>query len=74
MSKLKAPMPLLIIDVVGSLLLLWGLIEHFGWAQLMPEAWRFPYYQPLLLVLGLLMIAPYQFFIVLDALRHRHRG
>ncbi|MFC3913433.1 hypothetical protein ACFOSS_08150 [Pseudaeromonas sharmana] len=73
MSQLRAPKPLLFLDILGSILLLWGLIEHFGWAQLMPEAWRFPYYQPVLLVTGLLLIAPYQFFIVVDALRQRRR-
>ena len=29
--------------------------------------------QPVLLVTGLLLIAPYQFFIVVDALRQRRR-
>ena len=70
-QPLKAPLPLLILDILGSVLMLWGIIEHFEIVQLMPEAWRFPFYTPVLLVSGLLLIMPYQFKIVLEALRRR---
>jgi hypothetical protein len=70
-QPLKAPLPLLILDVIGSLLMLWGIIEHFDIVHLMPEAWRFPFYTPVLLVSGLLLIMPYQFMIVLEALKRR---
>ena len=73
-QPLKAPLPLLILDMIGSLLMLWGIVEHFGWLHLMPEAWQFPYYTPVLLVSGLLLIMPYQFKIVLEALRRRGSG
>ena len=73
-QPLKAPLPLLILDMIGSLLMLWGIVEHFGWLHLMPVAWQFPYYTPVLLVSGLLLIMPYQFKIVLEALRRRGSG
>ena len=73
-QPLKAPLPLLILDMIGSLLMLWGIVEHFGWLHLMPEAWQFPYYTPVLLVSGLLPIMPYQLKIVLEALRRRGSG
>ena len=73
-QPLKAPLPLLILDMIGSLLMLWGIVEHFGWLHLMPAAWQFPYYTPVLLVSGLLLIMPYQFKIVLEALRRRGSG
>ena len=73
-QPLKAPLPLLILDILGSVLMLWGIIEHFESVQLMPEAWRFPFYTPVLLVSGLLLIMPYQFKIVLEALRRRNNN
>lgn len=73
-APLNVSKPLLVLDVLGSLLMLWGLIEHFGWYTLMPEAWRFPFYPAVLLVTGLLLITPYQFAVVLAALRQRGRN
>ena len=73
-QPLKAPLPLLILDILGSVLMLWGIIEHFEIVQLMPEAWRIPFYTPALLVSGLLLIMPYQFKIVLEALRRRNNN
>ena len=37
---LKAPLPLLILDMIGSLLMLWGIVEHFSWLHLMPDVWQ----------------------------------
>ena len=72
-APLHVSKPLLVLDVLGSLLMLWGLIEHFGWLTLMPAAWHFPFYPAVLLVTGLLLIMPYQFAVVLAALRQRTR-
>lgn len=68
---LKAPLSFLILDMLGCLLMLLGLIEHFDWFHLVPEAWRFPYYIPVLLTLGLALIMPYQYKILLEALKLR---
>ena len=70
-QQIKAPLPLLVLDVIGSLMMLIGIIEHFGWFQLVPASWRFPYMIPVLLIGGLFLIMPYQFVIVLEALKRR---
>ncbi len=68
---LKAPWPLLVLDIIGSLMMLVGIIEHFAWFPLLPEAWHFPYFQPVLLIGGLVLIMPYQFVILLEAMKRR---
>ncbi len=72
-TQLKAPLPLLILDVIGSLMMLAGIIEHFGWFKVIPEAWSFPYQQAVLLIGGLFLITPYQFVIVLEALKRKRK-
>ena len=37
-APLHVSKPLLVLDVLGSLLMLCGLSEHFGWLTLMPAA------------------------------------
>ena len=70
-QQIKAPLPLLILNMIGSLMMTVGIIEHFGWFQMIPDAWRFPYMIPVLLIGGVFLIMPYQFVIVLEALKRR---
>ena len=70
-QRLKAPWPLLALDVLGCVMMLVGIIEHFAWFPLVRDAWRGPYVQPALPIGGLLLIMPYQFIILLEALKRR---
>ena len=72
-QQIKAPLPLLILNMIGSLMMMIGIIEHFGWTKLVPDAWRFPYMLPVLLIGGLFLIMPYQFVIVLEALNRKRK-
>ena len=54
-------------------MMLAGIIEHFGWFKVIPEAWSFPYQQAVLLIGGLFLITPYQFVIVLEALKRKRK-
>lgn len=67
--RLSVPRPLLQLDLLGSLLLLWGLLEQLAWVRWFPASWQFPFYPLLLMGLGLMLVTPYQLALVLAVLR-----
>ncbi|WP_341503702.1 hypothetical protein [Gallaecimonas sp. GXIMD4217] len=58
MANPKLPLPIIIIDMVGVLLLGLGLAERFGQLELVPPSLRFAQYDLVLMVLGGLMMLP----------------
>ncbi len=68
-TKLSVPLPLLLLDMLGSLLLLWGLLEQLAWVQWLPVSWQVPFYPLVLMGMGLLLVTPYQLALVLAVLR-----
>jgi len=68
-TKPSVPFPLLLLDMLGSLLLLWGLLEQLAWVQWLPASWQVPFYPLVLMGMGLLLVTPYQLALVLAFLR-----
>ena len=70
-TGIKLSVPLLLLDLAGSLLLALGLVELFSpVGELVPAAFRFPYYAPVMIVLGGLLTLPF----LLDLLKQARSG
>ncbi|TXH64597.1 MAG: hypothetical protein E6Q86_02605 [Tolumonas sp.] len=68
-TKLLVPLPWLILDMFGILLVMWGGTEYFGWIHLWPQAWQYPYYELLLMMVGFFMMTPYQILLLMAVMR-----
>ena len=55
----KLPVLLLLLDFVGALLVVTGVMELFEPGMLVPETWRFGGYTWVAIVLGALLMAPF---------------
>lgn len=62
--SLKIPFDLLALDFVGVLLLALGVLEGFTDKNLVPEALKFEHYPWVLIVAGLLLMAPLLLHII----------
>lgn len=72
MTPIRAlPRYLLILDLLGSLLLLWDVLEQIGWARWLAADWQLPFYPLVLMGLGLLLITPYQVALLLAILKQK---
>ncbi|WIO75118.1 hypothetical protein QP938_04205 [Porticoccaceae bacterium LTM1] len=60
-NKLKLPLPIVLLDAIGVIVLGLGLHEHFISSPLVPEAYHFDRYPIVLMVVGGLMILPMLF-------------
>jgi len=75
----RIPIPLYahILNIIGSLLLAWGIIEHFGLLHLLPADWYVNLgglgVDTLIILLGLVCIIPHQMIVVTAALNRRRR-
>ncbi|WKE64579.1 chemotaxis protein [Gallaecimonas kandeliae] len=58
-AKPRPPIPLLLLDMVGVLLLGLGLGEHFGDLGLVPPSLRFPHFDIALMAAGALLMLPF---------------
>jgi len=56
--KLRIPLKLLALDMIGTLLFAVGLADLFANTQLVPEALRFEGYAVVLIVVGVSLMAP----------------
>lgn len=64
-GKMPIPIPLMIIDMVGTVLLGIGLIEWLDIYSIVPESMRFENYEVLLMVVGgLLAFVPMTVYLV----------
>ena len=52
------PLPLMILDGLGALLLGLGLAEWLAGTDLMPQALRFDYYPQVMVIVGALLMLP----------------
>jgi len=75
----RIPIPLYahILNLIGSLLLAWGILEHFDLFHLLPATWYVSVaglaVDTLIILLGLVCIIPHQMLVVTAALnRRRH--
>ena len=68
------PIPLLILDFIGTLLAALGLYEMVGGSPVVPESFRFGGYDAVLIGVGFLMILPFVLHIVRSAGEKRREG
>ncbi|MDD2840979.1 MAG: hypothetical protein PHD18_01005 [Tolumonas sp.] len=68
-TKLLVPLPWLLLDMAGILLVMWGGLEFFGWLHWWPQAWHYPYYELLLMMVGFFMMTPYQVLLLMAVMR-----
>jgi hypothetical protein len=68
-TNLLVPLPWLLLDIVGILVVMWGGLEYFGWIQLWPVAWHYPYYELLLMMVGFFLMTPYQIMLLMAVMR-----
>ena len=54
----------LALDLVGTLVFVVGAVGLFGDGSLLPEAWRFPGHNLLLVILGVAMMVPYMAYVI----------
>jgi hypothetical protein len=58
-QPVNLPLRLISLDLLGTLLLVFGLLELFNWdGKLFPPALQFPYYEWTLILIGLLIMLP----------------
>lgn len=77
----RIPIPLYahILNLIGSLLLAWGILEHFELFHLLPADWYVSLgglglgIDTLIILLGLVCIIPHQMIVVTAALNRRRR-
>lgn len=67
--KLLVPLPWLLLDMTGILLVMWGGMEFFKWVQWWPHAWHYPYYELLLMMIGFSLMTPYQVLLLMAVMR-----
>lgn len=68
-TKLLVSLPWLLLDVAGILFVMWGGMEFFQWVQWWPQAWHYPYYELLLMMVGFFMMTPYQVLLLMAVMR-----
>jgi hypothetical protein len=68
-ATLLVPLPWLLLDMAGILLVMWGGFEYFGWLHWWPQAWHYPYYELLLMMIGFFMMTPYQVKLLMAVMR-----
>lgn len=54
----------LAVDLVGTLVFVVGAMGLFGDTSLLPEAWRFPGHNVILVLIGLAMMYPYMVYVI----------
>lgn len=65
---------LLVLDLVGTVVFAVGAIGYFGeGGSLLPEAWRFPGHNFMLITLGIAMIVPYMVYVIRKGSRRQQR-
>ncbi len=58
-GKFPIPPKLLVLDLIGTLLLVVGIVEWLVEpGMLVPEAWHFPFYAQLMIAAGIALILP----------------
>ena len=68
-ATLLVPLPWLLLDMAGILLVMWGGFEYFDWIHWWPQAWHYPYYELLLMMIGFFMMTPYQVKLLMAVMR-----
>jgi hypothetical protein len=69
---ISLPLRLITLDLLGTLLLVFGLLELFNKdSSLFPASLRFPYYEWLLIVIGLLIMLPAAYALVRHLMDNR---
>ena len=62
---MKLPVGVLILDLIGTLLVVLGVVEWFiKPGMVVPQAWQFPFYAQLSIALGVAAMLPMVFFIM----------
>ena len=69
----KLPLGLLLLDGIGTLLVVVGIAEWVGATQLIAESWQFENYQLTLIVLGGLLMLPL-FLHIIEFIKERTRN
>ena len=63
-APLKLPMNLILLDGVGSVMLVLGAMEYFTGMDILPASLAFEHRGIILMVLGFLLMLPFLFFIL----------
>ena len=64
----------LALDLVGTLVFIVGALGLFGDGSLLPEAWRFPGHNVVLILIGLAMMYPYMVYVIRKGRRRQQSG
>jgi hypothetical protein len=64
----------LALDLVGTLVFVVGALGLFGDGSLLPEAWRFPGHNVILILIGLAMMYPYMVYVIRRGRRRQQSG
>jgi len=64
MNKIKLPIHILVLDTIGVILAGVGLYEWFSGSSLIPEQYHFENYYLVMVVIGLLLMAPALLYII----------
>ncbi len=70
-SSLKLPIKLLILDGIGSLLIVLGVLALVADVHLLPTAWRVARYDIVLIILGAALMLPMLLWIIEQVKRRR---
>lgn len=67
MNKLNplVPMRWLLLDMVGACMIFWAALEYFHWVQWWPQSWHWPFYQLIMMMIGLFLMTPYQILLLM---------
>ncbi|MEN8131604.1 MAG: chemotaxis protein [Pseudomonadota bacterium] len=71
--KIDIPIPLLVLDIIGAILVGLGLAEWFAATNLVPEPLRFDGYYIAMVVVGGLLMFPLLFHVLRAASGNRQR-
>jgi hypothetical protein len=64
----------LALDLVGTLVFVAGAIGLFGDGSLLPDAWRFPGHNVILILIGLAMMYPYMVYVIRKGRQRQQSG
>lgn len=58
-TKVKMPVPLLVLDFIGTIFIGLGLAEKFAGTGLVPRTIQFPNYEWVLIIIGIIFTVPF---------------
>jgi len=68
------PVILKLLDGIGILFILIGLVDMFGHGNIVPDMFQFDSYEPTLIILGIALIMPSMFHVLKSSLNSNRRN